>query len=393
MSESPATLQAIFDRVVQMQTQMGQMQAELGQFRETVFDRFARLQAQLERMQAQLEQMRTQVEQIRAELGQVHTEQDQLRHELAQLDARVTQNHAEVLGHIERLDRKLDVMAENRIVDFATAERAEKIALDTQRQTSALVTSLSEQVNGMWRAPPAAHRTTSRPAGRALPAVDVRIVPGPSGHGELPKRPKGSDCKSAVIDFGGSNPSLATIAKPRLGGASGVSGLGRPSDRAVPHRSGRRARRAGGRDDLHAGVAARRPPRRTPDRRRRHRHPDRHGARRHGGLHRWAPRRAWGVGVDTFKITNTLVRYLTGATSMSPPRPESTRISMTTTTLVLLGLASVAAILALIIKAKAHPFLARTGELTFRADGICTVVETPGLERFHILASPTQILV
>ncbi len=28
--------------------------------------------------------------------------------------------------------------------------------------------------------------------------------------GELPKRPKGSDCKSAVFDFGGSNPSLAT---------------------------------------------------------------------------------------------------------------------------------------------------------------------------------------
>ena len=28
--------------------------------------------------------------------------------------------------------------------------------------------------------------------------------------GKLPKRPKGSDCKSAVIDFVGSNPSLAT---------------------------------------------------------------------------------------------------------------------------------------------------------------------------------------
>ena len=138
MSESPATLQAIFDRVVQMQ-------AEQGQFRESVFDRIAHLQAQVEQMQAQVGQMQ-------AELGQVHTEQDQLRHELAQLDARVTRNHAEVLGHIERLDRKLDVMAENRVVDFATAERAEKIAMDTQRQTSALVTSLSEQVNGMWRA-------------------------------------------------------------------------------------------------------------------------------------------------------------------------------------------------------------------------------------------------
>lgn len=28
--------------------------------------------------------------------------------------------------------------------------------------------------------------------------------------GELPKRPKGSDCKSAGSAFGGSNPSLAT---------------------------------------------------------------------------------------------------------------------------------------------------------------------------------------
>jgi hypothetical protein len=28
--------------------------------------------------------------------------------------------------------------------------------------------------------------------------------------GELPKRPKGSDCKSAGIAYGGSNPSLAT---------------------------------------------------------------------------------------------------------------------------------------------------------------------------------------
>ena len=29
--------------------------------------------------------------------------------------------------------------------------------------------------------------------------------------GELPKRPKGSDCKSAGVAFGGSNPSLATM--------------------------------------------------------------------------------------------------------------------------------------------------------------------------------------
>ena len=33
-------------------------------------------------------------------------------------------------------------------------------------------------------------------------------------HGELPKRPKGSDCKSAGIAFGGSNPSLATRRSP-----------------------------------------------------------------------------------------------------------------------------------------------------------------------------------
>ncbi len=31
-----------------------------------------------------------------------------------------------------------------------------------------------------------------------------------AAHGELPERPKGADCKSAVIDFVGSNPPLAT---------------------------------------------------------------------------------------------------------------------------------------------------------------------------------------
>src|SRR5690606_30806603 len=39
--------------------------------------------------------------------------------------------------------------------------------------------------------------------------------------GELPKRPKGSDCKSAGVAFGGSNPSLATAGNregPRFGG-------------------------------------------------------------------------------------------------------------------------------------------------------------------------------
>lgn len=32
----------------------------------------------------------------------------------------------------------------------------------------------------------------------------------PEQLGKLPKRPKGSDCKSAGVAFGGSNPSLAT---------------------------------------------------------------------------------------------------------------------------------------------------------------------------------------
>jgi hypothetical protein len=32
--------------------------------------------------------------------------------------------------------------------------------------------------------------------------------------GGIPERPKGADCKSAVIDFEGSNPSPATIAFP-----------------------------------------------------------------------------------------------------------------------------------------------------------------------------------
>ena len=40
--------------------------------------------------------------------------------------------------------------------------------------------------------------------------------------GELPKRPKGSDCNSAVYDFGGSNPSLATHRFP--GAPAGARG-------------------------------------------------------------------------------------------------------------------------------------------------------------------------
>ena len=54
----------------------------------------------------------------------------------------------------------------------------------------------------------------SRGVLRRSPSILVRLLIvrefGWQQHGELPKRPKGSDCKSAVFDFGGSNPSLAT---------------------------------------------------------------------------------------------------------------------------------------------------------------------------------------
>ena len=44
----------------------------------------------------------------------------------------------------------------------------------------------------------------------------VRVPEGPPIHnnliyGKIPERPKGTDCKSVVIDFGGSNPPLPTI--------------------------------------------------------------------------------------------------------------------------------------------------------------------------------------
>ena len=48
------------------------------------------------------------------------------------------------------------------------------------------------------------------------PPVVCRTRSGATG--ELPKRPKGSDCKSAVYDFGGSNPSLATLKAPVIRG-------------------------------------------------------------------------------------------------------------------------------------------------------------------------------
>ena len=52
------------------------------------------------------------------------------------------------------------------------------------------------------------HRVTQ---GRIVDRASGRLEkPGGCALGELPKRPKGSDCKSAVLDFGGSNPSLAT---------------------------------------------------------------------------------------------------------------------------------------------------------------------------------------
>ena len=45
----------------------------------------------------------------------------------------------------------------------------------------------------------------------------VRVPEGPPTytnnlyHGKIPERPKGTDCKSVVFDFGGSNPPLPTI--------------------------------------------------------------------------------------------------------------------------------------------------------------------------------------
>ena len=52
-------------------------------------------------------------------------------------------------------------------------------------------------------------------------------------YGELPKRPKGSDCKSAGVAFGGSNPSLATRREAPV--HTGLRRLGhRPSSRPLP---------------------------------------------------------------------------------------------------------------------------------------------------------------
>ncbi len=41
--------------------------------------------------------------------------------------------------------------------------------------------------------------------------METRIV----SHGGIPERPKGTDCKSVVSDFGGSNPPPSTIQPPK----------------------------------------------------------------------------------------------------------------------------------------------------------------------------------
>lgn len=130
MSGEPATLQAIFDRLVQMQGEMGQARAGVGEVRTSILGRVERLQT---------------------ELGQVHVEQGQLRDELAKLDARVTQNHTDVMARLDKMQSELTLHVESRVVDFSTGERAEKIARDTQAHLTALVSSISDQVNGMWR--------------------------------------------------------------------------------------------------------------------------------------------------------------------------------------------------------------------------------------------------
>lgn len=137
MSESTATLQAILDRVVQMQAQMGQVQVQVGQ-------------VQAEHGESR-EAVLGRIGQVQTELSQVHTEQNQLRHELAQLDARVTQNHTDVMARLDKMQSELTLHVESRVVDFSTGERAEKIAKDTQAHLTALVSSISDQVNGMWR--------------------------------------------------------------------------------------------------------------------------------------------------------------------------------------------------------------------------------------------------
>ena len=62
------------------------------------------------------------------------------------------------------------------------------------------------------------HRVTQ---GRIVDRASGRLEKlGGCALGELPKRPKGSDCKSAVLDFGGSNPSLATKRRKRPRGGA-----------------------------------------------------------------------------------------------------------------------------------------------------------------------------
>ena len=83
---------------------------------------------------------------------------------------------------------------------------------------------------------------TTRPSAGILDRPPVVCRTRSGAIGELPKRPKGSDCKSAVYDFGGSNPSLATCGSPGDPGLSSFPG----SDAAASARSRRVAAGRGG---------------------------------------------------------------------------------------------------------------------------------------------------
>lgn len=108
MSDEPATLQAIFDRLVQVQT--GQEHVRTGQ----------------EQLHAGQEQLRAGLAEVRSELSQVHTEQGQLRDELADLQASLARTRTEVMARIDTMQTELTLHVESRVVDFAAAERAER---------------------------------------------------------------------------------------------------------------------------------------------------------------------------------------------------------------------------------------------------------------------------
>lgn len=70
---------------------------------------------------------------------------------LVQVQTEVAQTRTDIMARMDRAQAELTMHVEARVVDFATAERAERIAQDTQTQTAAFLSSLTEQVNGMWR--------------------------------------------------------------------------------------------------------------------------------------------------------------------------------------------------------------------------------------------------